>query len=636
MCGIVGFLAPSGFTTASALPAIEAMSASVAHRGPDADGIWLEPSAGIALAHRRLSILDLSPAGNQPMISCSGRYVIVFNGEIYNHTDLRRSLGGVHWRGHSDTETLLAAISHWGVETALRRAVGMFAFALWDTKLRELVLARDRLGEKPLYYGWQAKGNEAVLVFGSELAALRKHPAFEGNVDRNALCLLLRHSYIPAPYSIFGGVWKLRPGHFLTFTARAISQHATPESRAYWSLRDVIGGDGNQSSSMSEREAVCELERLLRDAVSRQSLADVPIGAFLSGGIDSSLIVALMQAQSTRPVRTFTIGFAEGTFNEAEFAKSVASHLGTEHTELYVSARDALDVIPKLPSIYSEPFSDSSQIPTYLVSALTRAHVTVALSGDAGDELFGGYTRYLTAGRWWKRVGRIPRLVRECIGSASYLRAFGGAYGRFRRVAKFHSLVRSTGCGSMYRHFVSHWDPPETVVLGGLEPVTVFSDLVFARSEPVEEMMALDTISYLPDDILTKVDRAAMAVGLETRVPFLDHRVVEFAWRVPFSMKLRDGTGKWILRRLLENYVPNSLFERPKMGFGIPINAWLRGPLRDWAESLLDETRLENEGFLRSGPIRRVWKEHLSGEFDWQYHLWDVLMFQAWIDAQRG
>lgn len=662
MCGIGGFTWLGG-----RLRDVEAVAQeianSISHRGPDDSGVWIDELTGVAMVHRRLSILDLTPAGHQPMVSRCERYVLVFNGEIYNHYELRRMLAGSElclsdservasaaWRGHSDTETLLAAIEAWGLEKALRQSVGMFAFALWDRSRQELFLVRDRVGEKPLYYGLQ----NGAFLFGSEIKTLRAFPAFRGEIDRNALTLYLRHSYIPAPYSIYEGIFKLLPGTFLKVTRQNLRDGRLPAPQEYWSARRIVESPSPGVFKGSDDEAIDELSCLLKSTISNQMIADVPLGAFLSGGVDSSTVVALMQAQASRPVQTFTIGFQEEGFNEAEHAQAVARHLGTEHTELYVTPADALNVIPKLPTIYDEPFADSSQIPTYLISELTRRHVTVSLSGDGGDELFGGYNRYFWAANIWRKFGSAPKLARLSVAAGLKAIRPGVWDGMFKACSpilpgkfkqpnagdKLHKLAEMLSAQDpeqIYMNLVSHWKEPADVVIGGNELPTVLNDASkWARLPEFERrMMYLDQVSYLPDDILVKVDRAAMAVSLETRIPFLDHRVVEFAWRLPLSMKIRNGEGKWILRQLLYRHVPKKLIERPKMGFGVPIDSWLRGPLRDWAESLLSESRLKQEGFFEPAPIRKKWREHLSGERNWQYYLWDVLMFQAWLDAQR-
>jgi len=648
MCGLAGFFRPGGVTQEAQAQA-RRMADQIVARGPDDAGVWADEPAGIVLAHRRLSIVDLSPAGHQPMASGSGRYVIAFNGEIYNHARLREDLSRAGqapaWRGHSDTETLLAGFDTWGVEATVRLAVGMFAFAVWDRQTRTLTLGRDRLGEKPLYYGWQA----GALLFGSELKALKAHPAFAAAIDRNALALLMRHNAIPAPYSIYQGISKLPPGTLLTLSSG--SRDAQPQP--YWDARQVVAQGLAQPFTGSPGEAVAALDQLLRQAVRQQMMADVPLGAFLSGGVDSSAVVALMQSQSNLPVRTFTIGFHEAGYNEAEHAKAVARHLGTDHTELYVTAQQAMDVIPRLPSLYCEPFADASQIPTFLVSQLARQHVTVSLSGDGGDELFGGYDRYLLGQRLWGQVSRMPASVRKMLARGVMALPPGRwnqLVGPLRRVLprawaqsnlgdKLHKGAELLGAQSptdFYRWLVSHWSQPEALVVGSHEPATVLTD---PRRQPqtdhfLHQMMALDLITYLPDDILAKVDRAAMGVSLETRVPLLDHRVVEFAWTLPLNYKLRAGEGKWPLRQVLYKYVPRELIERPKMGFGVPLDSWLRGPLRDWGESLLDESRLRQEGYIDPAPVRQKWLEHLSGQRNWQYPLWDVLMFQAWLAEQ--
>jgi asparagine synthase (glutamine-hydrolysing) len=656
MCGIAGFLVVGTWRSQEAASCVlERMANTIVSRGPDDFGVWAN-DAGVGLAHRRLSILDLSAAGHQPMACATDRYVIAFNGEIYNHLDLRAELAKVGtdgtgvggWRGHSDTETLLAGFVAWGIKATVQRCTGMFAFAVWDRKERVLTLGRDRLGEKPLYYGWQGRGDNSCFLFGSELKALKVHPEFAAVINRDALCLLMRHNYIPAPHSIYRGIYKLQPGSLLTVSL----ERREPIIESYWSLAEVAVA-GNRSPLVSSPEAmVDQLEVLLKSAVRQQMMGDVPLGAFLSGGIDSSTVVALMQAQSDRPVKTFTIGFSEAGYNEAVHAKAVARHLGTDHSEMYVSPQQALDVIPRLPGLYCEPFADSSQIPTFLVSQLARQQVTVSLSGDAGDELFSGYNRYVLASKLWGGISRLPLGVRLMAKSAirslspdawntllGPVQAFAPATLRQANIGdKLHKgagVLHAKSIDSLYLELVSHWEP-DGFVIDGQEPATSLHGipLLLPGLDAVQRMMALDAMTYLPDDILVKVDRAAMGVSLEGRVPFLDHRVVEFAWRVPQAMKLRDGVGKWILRQVLYRHVPKELIERPKMGFGVPIDTWLRGPLKDWAEALLDEGRLRREGFFNPAPIRIKWAEHLSGKRNWQYHLWDVLMFQAWLEDQ--
>ncbi len=663
MCGITGFLDVRQSLNRDELAGrIARMADAISHRGPDDSGVWVDAETGVALGHRRLSILDLSPQGHQPMASASGRYVIAFNGEIYNHRALRKELefppspqpsparedGVSRWRGHSDTEVMLAAFERWGVEAALARFNGMFAFALWDRRERVLHLARDRFGEKPLYYGWMGD----TFLFGSELKALKAQPAWRSEIDRGAVALYMRHNYIPAPYSIYRGIRKLLPAHLLSIPL-SNGKRETPQSRAYWSAKAVAEAGVRHPFAGTEAEAVESLDGLLRDAVALRMEADVPLGAFLSGGVDSSTVVALMQAQSARPVSTFSIGFFEAGYNEAEHAKAVARHLRTEHTELYVTAAEAMAVIPQLPEIYDEPFADSSQIPTFLVSKMTRQHVTVALSGDGGDELFGGYNRYLWGRDIWRKVGWMPKSARVAMARGltalppqGWDRIFAAMEPilppRLRASLpgdKLHKLAGILACSSpeeMYRRLVSFWEP-KSVVLRASEPPTALTDHGQWADVPdfTQRMMFLDLVSYLPDGILTKVDRASMALSLEARVPLLDYRVVEFAWRLPLAMKIREGQGKWMLRQVLYNYVPKELIERPKMGFGVPIDAWLRGPLREWAENLLHEARLKREGFFESEPIRTKWREHLSGRRNWAYDLWDVLMFQAWHELER-
>lgn len=656
MCGLTGFLKINAFHPMEELTRLVArMSVTLAHRGPNDSGHWCDPAHGIALGHRRLAIIDVSAAGHQPMQSPTGRYVLVFNGEIYNHLLLRKELDGdmhpVPWRGGSDTETLLAGFEQWGIRATVERTVGMFALAVWDRQTRTLTLARDRVGEKPMYYGWQGQGTARAFLFGSELKALRAHPAFDDVIDRDALCLQMRHGYIPAPYSIYRNIFKLPPGCLLTVAG----PHRAHAVSVYWSATRQMADGVNRPFRGSPEQAVDALDLLLRDAVGAQMAADVPLGAFLSGGVDSSTVTALMQAQSSRPVKTFSIGFFESDFNEAHHAKAVAKHLGTDHTELYVTAAQARDLIPSLQDTYDEPFSDSSQLPTVLVSRLARQHVTVALSGDAGDELFCGYNRYQFVDALWHKISAAPlslrRLAARGITGVSVeswnraARVLGPGLPhamRFQNTGdKLHKgaqVMTSASLDALYLGLVSHWEHPETLVRSGTEPPTALNgdapDL--AALNGLQRMMALDLLTYLPDDILVKVDRAAMSVSLETRVPLLDHRVVEFAWRLPQSYKLRDGVTKWVLRQVLYRYVPKALIERPKMGFGIPVGDWLRGPLREWGEALLTESRLEREGFFEPKLVRRCWTEHLSGHRNWQYQLWNVLMFQAWLEHRRA
>jgi asparagine synthase (glutamine-hydrolysing) len=649
MCGIAGFIAASSLYEADALRAKgRAMADAISHRGPDDGNVWVDADMGVVLAHRRLSILDLSPAGHQPMLSACRRYVVVYNGEIYNWAELRRELeaGGLAptWRGHSDTEVLLAGIVAWGLEATLRRTRGMFALALWDCAEKSLTLARDRIGEKPLYYGRVGDG----FTFGSELKALRASSADRFDTDPGALALMLRYGYVPAPFSIFRGIFKLLPGTLL----RVTTDGRFSEPEPWWRFAVAVQEGVGNRRMRSDGEALDALEEVLSAAIGEQMVADVPLGALLSGGLDSSMVVALMQAQGNRPVRTFTIGFAESNYDEAAHAYAVARHLGTEHTELCVTPEQARDIIPRLPDIYDEPFADSSQIPTALVCALTRQHVTVCLSGDAGDELFAGYNRYFWATSLWRRFGRVPAGLRRALaGGLSAVPAgvwdrFVGALGPFTpnrlHVSnpgdKLHKLAEVMGASSpeaLYRELVSQWRGP-LPLRGGAEPVTLVADPGRwpALSGFPERMMAVDTLTYLPDDILVKVDRAAMAASLEMRVPFLDARVIDFAWHLPFHQKVRDGQGKWLLRQLLYRHVPRELVDRPKQGFGVPIERWLRGPLRDWAEGLLSVSALSESGLLDPVPIRAMWDQHLSGR-NAQHALWNVLMYQAWRNRWR-
>ncbi len=642
MCGIAGYW--QGHIDPD-LGVARRMADQLHHRGPDDAGVWADANTGLALAHRRLAVVELSAAGQQPMVSACGRFVLIYNGEIYNHLELRhdleQELGTLHWHGRSDTESLLAALSHWGIEGALKRANGMFAFALWDRHDQTLHLARDRMGEKPLYYGRVG----GVFMFGSELKALRAHPSWRGEIDRNALRLYLRHNYVPSPWSIYRGIFKLRPSHYVT--VHAAGNEISP-AQCYWDLEEIaaqgVSNPRDESSGLIE-----ELDTLLRDAVGRRMEADVALGAFLSGGYDSTTIVAIMQSLSTSPVKTFSIGFHDDSFDEARYAKAIATHLGTEHTELYVTPAEAIAVIPQMPRLWDEPFADSSQIPTYLVSRLARQHVTVALSGDGGDELFCGYNRYALAHSIWRTLGRLPVSPRRGIANlldlaspqADHLMGLLPKQYRVQhagdRLPKLARLLRSNNATSFYSTLISGWDDLDNIMIGGDEPKTLFNDASCCPSltDLRDRMMYLDSMVYLPDDILTKVDRASMAVSLEARVPLLDHRLVEFSWRVPKKYKVRDGEGKWLLRQVLHRYVPHEMMGRPKHGFGVPIGGWLRGPLLNWAEELLDEKRLREEGFFHSDPIRHHWHEHKTGKRRWHSRIWSILMFQAWLEAQQ-
>ena len=650
MCGIAGLWSSqadgSRFATL--------MAAAIAHRGPDDAGVWADPAVGLALAHQRLAILDLSAAGHQPMLSASGRYVIVFNGEIYNHLGLRRELEASgqssRWRGHADTETLLSAIEAWGFESALSRCSGMWALALWDREQQLLHLARDRFGEKPLYWGLSGTGSSRALLFGSELAALRAYPGFNNSIDRAALAQLLRFCTVPAPLSIVGGIAKLPPGHLVSVRLPLDVAAPLPTSRPWWQL-DQLFEAGHRHPFVSEAEGLEALEQALTQAVAEQAQADVPLGAFLSGGIDSSLITALLQAQASRPVRTFTIGFEEAGFDEAPYARAVAAHLSTDHTETLLTSADARALIPQLPQLYSEPFADSSQLPTHLVCReARRAGLTVALSGDGGDEVFGGDNRDFWGPRSWNRLARLPMPLRRALGRSISLLppqaydSLGAPLAVAQLGHKAHKLsarlLQVRSADDLYRSLVSEWPDPALLLQpdpGGssiqLAPTALDQPLPACLSNcTAARMMAWDTLSYLPDDILVKVDRAAMAVGLETRAPFLDHRVASVAWRLPMAMKIRAGTSKWALRQLLFKHVPRELIERPKAGFAMPVGQWLRGPLRPWAAELLHPDRLQREGYLRPEPISQLWQQHLSGRYDHTTKLWTVLMWQAWLE----
>jgi asparagine synthase (glutamine-hydrolysing) len=650
MCGIAGLFRPGGGDDSALAGYAARMADTLAHRGPDAGGIWTNAAAGVAFGHRRLSILDLSSAGAQPMRSECGRFAVTFNGEIYNHLDIRKELEASgtapNWRGHSDTETLLYAVRHWGVAGALQRFIGMFAFALWDEKERMLVLCRDRFGEKPLFYGWCGRD----VVFASELKALAAHPEWSPSLDRAALTAFMRYSYIPAPSTIWQGIKKLPPASFLTFAPDA-APGVMPEPIAYWSLRDQVT-TAQTARIDDETEATEELQRLLSIAIKRQCLSDVPLGAFLSGGIDSSTIVALMQAQASQPVRTFTIGFSEVAFDEANDARKVAAHLGTSHTELQVDPKTAREVIPTLARMYDEPFADSSQIPTHLVAALARRHVTVALSGDGGDELFGGYNRHVWGAQLNARLGKMPaplkkvlsallsavspepagsvaRLAQPLLPSRMHIRRAGD------QAAKLARIIGSTSFDEMYQLLCSiDSNPAQTVLQGEESPdwSTAEMDKVTVPLDPLDRMTLADSLSYLTDDILQKVDRAAMSVSLETRVPFLDRDVVEFAAKIPPGMKVRGGRGKWLVRQVLYQHVPAALIDRPKTGFSIPLDDWLRGALKSWTSDLLSADRLRRQGMFNARRVEHKLGEHMSGRCNHGYWLWNVLMTQAWHD----
>jgi asparagine synthase (glutamine-hydrolysing) len=647
MCGLAGFVAAQPGPPEDLMDSLRPMCEAIAHRGPDDTGEWIDAACGVALGFRRLAIIDISPTGHQPMVSASGRYVVTLNGEIYNFETLRVQLEEAKeappFRGHSDTEVLLAAFDAWGVEAAVKRLNGMFAIALWDRKSRRLHLIRDRMGVKPLYYGWAGR----TFLYGSELTALRRHPGFSCAIDRVAVQLYFRFLYVPAPFSIYENARKLMPGTTLTFdpaTGRA-------ETTVYWAVSAAAIHGVRHRFRGSEMEASQELEALLGDAVRMRMVADVPVGAFLSGGVDSSLVTALMQAQRSTPVRTFSLGFTEGEYDEAPYAASVARYLGTDHTELYVTPDDIASVIPKLPSMYGEPFADSSQIPTHLVAMLARRQVTVGLSGDGGDEVFGGYSRYAIGEKLFRRLATLPVAMRPAIGRAlaslpasiwNRILAVGRPLlpAAFRRPywgERLHKLARMIAArtpDAMYFELISYWTDLTRHAMALESPLAYHPDWQ-ALSEPVDQMMFLDQTSYLPDDILTKVDRASMAASLEVRAPLLDYRIVEFSWTLPLSMKGRNGQGKRVVRRVLDRYVPKSLSERPKMGFSIPLESLLRGRLRDWAESLLDPAAIGAQGLLDAELVGRRWSQYVGGDDHWKNHIWGVLMFQAWMETER-
>jgi asparagine synthase (glutamine-hydrolysing) len=649
MCGFAGAFDP-GCEADDWPPRLAGMAEALRHRGPDDEGIWHDAEAGVGLAFRRLAILDLSAEGHQPMVSANGRYVIAYNGEVFNFRTLAAELesAGTRFRGHSDTEVMLAAFDAWGLTAAVPRFIGMFAFALWDRAERRLHLVRDRIGIKPLYWGWSG----GALLFGSELTALRRHPSFTASLDRAAVAGFLRFSHVAAPYAIFEGFRKLEPGCIRTFDLSTAARGGEGRLAAYWTLGGVASEGLAHPFDGDEREAIDELERRLEESVALRMIADVPLGAFLSGGIDSSLVVALMQAQSTGKVRTFTIGFEEREYDESSFAREVAARLGTEHTERIVTAGEALAAVPRIAALFDEPFADSSQVPTLLVSELAREHVTVSLSGDGGDELFAGYKRYALFEDLSRSLGRLPRGARKPlaallgavpVGAANrifaladpWIRRYGSGGAVGDKLRKLAELLELTDERALYVHLLSHWKAPERLVAGAVERPRLAdrADRPATFHDAVHPLMFDDTLSYLPDDILVKVDRTSMSVGLEARVPILDHRVVEFAWRLPLSLKRRGRQTKWALRQVLYRHLPRELVERPKMGFGLPIDVWLRGPLRAWAEDLLSASRLRRDGLLDPGPIREKWGEHLSGRRNWQYYLWDVLVLQAWRDA---
>lgn len=639
MCGFAGFLDLTGTLGSDQLALVATdMALAIEHRGPDDRSVWTDQAAGYSVAFQRLSIRDLSEAGQQPMVSTSKRYIIAFNGEVYSADRLRARLQseGATFRGHSDTEVILESIDRRGLEATLPELVGMFAISLWDRDTRELTLVRDRMGIKPLYYGF----GEKCFVFGSQPKCFFSAPGWSPEVDRNVLASYLRFAYVPSPSSIYAGVSQVAPGEMV-----CVKEGKVTDRRTYWDFKDVARTGVSTRATFDDADAIQKLDSLLGEAVEDRLVSDVPLGAFLSGGIDSSVVAALMQKRASSPIETFSIGFAEEEFNEAIYAKAVADHLGTKHHEMYVTAQDALDVIPKIPTYYDEPFADSSQIPTYLLSKLTKDHVTVALSGDGGDELFAGYTRYQMTESMMGGLSRLPPFVLPLISTLARRtpdtvwdllhpmvpKKYGVSPLR-TRVKKAEAILKAGAAEQAFRQIVGQWQEPDQLVKGGVEQVDALWEGELRETIPdvVERMQCIDTLTYLPDDILTKVDRASMAVSLEARVPLIDHRVVEFVWSLPKHLKVRNGETKWLLRQVLYQYVPRELIDRPKMGFGVPIDLWLRGELRDWAEHLLDEKRLEEEGIFNPRPIREKFEQHLSGEISWHYMLWTILMFQAW------
>ena len=653
MCGFSGFL-NHNLNYGDPIDLLLRMGGQLIHRGPDDSGTWFDKDSGVGFSHRRLSVVDLSTHGHQPMHSIGGRYVIAYNGEIYNHLELKNELiqAGVAFRGSSDTEVLLAAIEAWGLERTLQKSIGMFAFSLWDCNEKTLALVRDRMGEKPLYYGWQGFGNQQTFLFGSELNALRQHHSWQGGVERDSLADLLRYNYIPAPQTIHPNIFKLRPGYFLYLKKNDKNEWVEKE-KCWWSLQTIAKQASDHPFSGSRIEAIDQLEVLLQNSIQKQSLADVPLGVFLSGGVDSSSVAATMQSASNRPVKSFTIGFENSDYDESNNARAVARHIGSDHHESIVTAKDALSLIPKLPNYFDEPFADASQIPTLLVSALAKQKVTVALSGDGGDELFAGYNRHQWAPQLQQKFKYLPIVIRKAIAVLIELHSPRGWDYFFKivdpilpnrlrarhageKIHKIALLLKQNGEKELYSTLVRIW-PNKIPVLGGSSHnlINDHAALWSHGKNFTESMSYLDSVTYLPDDILTKVDRSAMSHSLETRVPLLDHRIVEFAAQLPLSMKIHQGSGKWILKELLDRYVPRNLIERPKSGFGVPIGEWLKGPLRDWAEDLLSEERLKNEGYFNVREVRRVWAQHTSGRKNQQYQLWSVLMFQAWLEHNK-
>mgnify|MGYP001345641291 CR=1 FL=1 len=649
MCGIAGFISPN-LSENSLKETITLMISKLEHRGPDDKGIWFDYSSGIALAHSRLSIVDLSKAGHQPMISSCERYLIVFNGEIYNHKLLRKKLPDwIIWKGNSDTETLINGISHWGLEKTLSKTVGMFAFAVWDREQKKLTLARDRFGEKPLYFGFRGK----TLIFSSELKSIEAFPDTSPNIDMNSLEMYLRYGYIPAPLSIYKGIHKLIPGNYLEFSMKDFYAGLIPSSKKYWSLESIIKKKQAYPFLGSNKDAIDHLESLLRETISGQLLGDVPVGAFLSGGIDSSTVVSIMQSQSRNALNTFTVGFEEVEFDESKSAKIISSLIGTNHSELIVSPNDAMRIIPDLAEIYDEPFSDVSQIPTYLISKFAANRLKVCLSGDGGDELFCGYSRHIVGPRIWRILNKIPYSLRKAIAYFIHQispTTWDNFYYLFEvflpnhlrinlpglKIYKISDLINSETLYEVYLSLLSSWSSPQNILLNYDSSLnnSSFEFCNLNLHDSHHQMMYFDSKNYLPNDILVKLDRAAMASSLETRLPFLDHRIIEFAWSTPLEMKLKNSRSKWLLREVLKKYLPENLIDKPKRGFTVPIGDWLRGPLKYWANELLDEKNISSQKYFSYNSIKTKWDEHISGKHDWSKQLWTILMFQSWLQKK--